>query len=116
VTPSDWAAVLTAIAGCFGVFGAGIRWYLIRIDTRASAELDRRDKLRAEEIERQDELREELRSDMQRRIDELLKTVNLQRALINGYMRHVKALEKMMIKAGLEPPDIDLDELLRELP
>lgn len=87
----------------------------MRLDTKAAKEIERLDKIRAGEIERQDELREELRDDMQRRIDELLKTVNLQRALINGYMRHVKALEKMMIKAGLEPPDIDLDELLKEL-
>lgn len=112
MTATEWAAFFGSMGGGAAAAFAGLKWWVGRIDANALTELTRQDKLRSEEINRQDELREELRADMQRRIDELMKTVSMQGQLINGYMKHVRVLENTMAKAGLEVPELTLDDLI----
>lgn len=123
ITASDLATWIAAITVPTGAAVTLLKWHVGRLDTNAETEQKRQDALREAdqkrqdalrdaETKRQDELREELREDMQKRIDEMLKTIRLQGAVINGLMKHIRGLEVEMSKAGLPVPVLDVEEIV----
>lgn len=115
MTASEWATIIAAIAAPIGAIVALLKWWITRLDTTTSAERKRLDEQREKEIERQDELREELRHDMQKRIDEMMKTIKLQGSVVNGLMTHIRLLEQNMAKAGLDIPVLNIEDLVGRL-
>lgn len=111
MTAAEWAGIIAAIGTPIAGLAAFLKWYLAFNDQKVAAEYARQEKRRLEEIERQDELREALRDEMQKRITELMQTVRLQGALVNGLMNHIRLLEQEMARAGLEIPKYDIEGL-----
>lgn len=97
--------VSTLVAGAAGAI-AFLKWWITRIDTQEKEEKAALKLEREKEVERQDYLREQLAAEMQRRIDDLMKTVQMQSRLITHYMNHIKVLERQMIKGGIDVPEM----------